>query len=78
MNVTEREMGYKTVVTHTYHLLFTTKRKLYDAFKAKYPQHVVSYSAFKRHLPWWVRKGRRETCLCWRSLRVAGAVGRGG
>ena len=55
---------YRTYEYHTVHFLFEKRRDLYDRFKQEHSDVQISCPAFKRLIPFWVRKGGRETCLC--------------
>ena len=63
-DVRRRWVKHKTYVSHATHFIYGTKKAAFDKFKEKYSEHAISYTAFKRNLPWWVVKGKRETCLC--------------
>jgi len=49
---------------HSAHFLMCKKEDLWKKFREKYPQHKIEMSTFKKHLPWWVTKGKQDTCLC--------------
>lgn len=37
---------------------------LYTLFCSRYPAHAISFSAFKKLRPWYVRRAKEESCLC--------------
>ena len=49
---------------HPIHRLYTTRLKLYEKFVAAHPDVKIGYATFKRLIPWYVRTGKRDTCLC--------------
>ena len=49
---------------HPVHYYYGTKREMWGKFKAANPTVIVSLASFKRLVPWYVRKGGRESCLC--------------
>mmetsp|Transcript_8519 Transcript_8519/g.26221 ORF Transcript_8519/g.26221 Transcript_8519/m.26221 type:complete len:1010 (+) Transcript_8519:198-3227(+) len=51
-------------ICHSAHFLMCKKEDLWKKFREKYPQHKIEMSTFKKHLPWWVTKGKQDTCLC--------------
>ena len=49
---------------HPIHFYYGTKKELFAKFCAECPDIKISLASFKRPIPWFVRKGGRESCLC--------------
>lgn len=45
-------------------ILFTTNFALYTLFSTMHPLISISFSLFKALRPWYVRRAKREVCLC--------------
>ena len=45
-------------------ILFSTVSALFSLFQVDYPGVKISRALFKRLMPWYVRRAKRETCLC--------------
>lgn len=45
-------------------ILYSTYAALYAAFVATHPMVRISFSLFKSLRPWYVRRAKREVCLC--------------
>ena len=54
----------KVFARHPVHYYYGTKREMWGKFKAANATVKVSLASFKRLVPWYVRKGGRESCLC--------------
>ena len=49
---------------HPIHFYYGTKKQLFARFCLAHPDVKLSLASFKRLMPWYVRKGGRESCLC--------------
>ena len=45
-------------------ILFSTVSALFSLFQVDYPGVKISRALFKRLMPWYIRRAKRETCLC--------------
>ena len=63
---------YKSFETHAIHRLYTTRKNLYEKCKPAHPDFYIGFAIFKRLGLWYVRKGKRDTCLCgvWENMRL--------
>ena len=45
-------------------IIFSTTQALFSLFKVEYPGVAIGFTVFKSLMPWYIRRAKRETCLC--------------
>lgn len=59
-----RRVGVGLYQTTQALILYSTYAALYALFLVEYPATTISFSLFKSLRPWYVRRAKREVCLC--------------
>ena len=62
--IVRKWLGYNNFISKEVHYLYTRRKKVWEKFQSLHPDVRLGYSTFKRLTPWYVRKGKRDTCLC--------------
>lgn len=59
-----RRIGVRLYETAQALYIYSKFATLHRLFCERYPAHKLSFAAFKRLRPWYVRRAKQETCLC--------------
>ena len=57
-------MGVRRYEEHQAHFQFTTTRSLLARFRSEHPDCPCSLGKFQALKPYYIKKGKQNTCLC--------------
>lgn len=63
-DVVRRRLGVRLFETAQTLYIYAKYASLYAIFLVRYPANKISFTTFKRLVPWYVRRAKQETCLC--------------